>query len=136
MYYPQQTTQQTTLHCLTHCQHEHLSVQVLIEDFAACGGHKFLFDYLLYLERKGSDDAREAVRNMVFLISGLVTAGFHPSKDIGGGFYSTFPLQTMHVLIACFSVCMCVCVHACILSSLSPSLLPSPLPTLLFSLHS
>ena len=52
-------------------------VQVLIEDFAACGGHKFLFDYLLYLERKGGDDAREAVRNMVFLISGLVTAGFN-----------------------------------------------------------
>ena len=52
---------------------------MLIEDFAAHGGHKFLFDYLLYLERKGDGDAREAVRNMVFLISGLVTAGFHPS---------------------------------------------------------
>ena len=49
-------------------------------DFASHGGHKFLFDYLLYLERKGDDDAREAVRNMVFLISGLVTAGFHPGN--------------------------------------------------------
>lgn len=49
-------------------------------DFASHGGHKFLFDYLLYLERKGDDDAKEAVRNMVFLISGLVTAGFHPGN--------------------------------------------------------
>ena len=58
-----------------------VTLQVLIEDFAAHGGHKFLFDYLLYLERKGDDDAREAVRNMVFLISGLVTAGFHPGNE-------------------------------------------------------
>ena len=61
--------------------HHVMTLQILIEDFAANGGHKFLFDYLLYLERKGDDEAREAVRNMVFLISGLVTAGFHPGKN-------------------------------------------------------
>ena len=69
---------------------------MLIEDFAAHGGHKFLFDYLLYLERKGDGDAREAVRNMVFLISGLVTAGFHPS---------------VYESLYCFSYIKCVLVR-------------------------
>ena len=51
-------------------------MQVLLEDFSNCRGYKFLHDYLLYLERETSDEAREVLRNVVLLIQGLVMAGF------------------------------------------------------------
>ena len=64
-------------------------VQVLLEDFSNCRGYKFLHDYLLYLERKTSDEAREVLRNAVLLVQGLVMAGFltlEPTLTDGGPF--------------------------------------------------
>jgi len=34
--------------------------QVLLDDFSACGGYKFLLEYLLHLERKDTDEATNA----------------------------------------------------------------------------
>ena len=55
----------------------------------AYGGYKFLFEYLLHLERKGTDEAREAERNMILLMQNLVLAGFltlEPTLSDGGPF--------------------------------------------------
>ncbi len=72
-------------------------LQVLLEDFSCSGGYKLLYDYLLHLERMGTEDAREAERNMVLLISNnLVPAGFlnlEPTLNDGG------PLQDPHFVI-------------------------------------
>ena len=84
------------------------AVQVLVEDFATCGGHKFLFDYLLYLERKRTDDAWEAIHNMVFLISGLVTAGFSPGWYCN---YTKYIYTCMYVHTLYFGLCMYVHIY-------------------------
>ena len=58
-------------------------------NLSACGGCKFLFEYLLHLERKGMDEAREAERNMILLMHNLVLAGFltlEPTLSDGGPF--------------------------------------------------
>ena len=58
-------------------------------NLSACGGYKFLFEYLLRLERKGTDEAREAERNMILLMKNLVLAGFltlEPTLSDGGPF--------------------------------------------------
>ena len=64
-------------------------LQVLLEDFSNCRGYKFLHDYLLYLERKTSDENKEVLRNVVLLIQSLVMAGFlglEPATTDGGPF--------------------------------------------------
>ena len=56
-----------------------LSSQVLVDDFSSCGGYRFLYEYLLFLEKKEGEDpvnSKEAIRNMVLLISNLVCSGF------------------------------------------------------------
>ena len=59
-----------------------------MDDFSASGGYKLLFDYLLHLERMGTEDAQQAERNMVLLISNnLIPAGFlslEPTVNDGG----------------------------------------------------
>ena len=83
------------------------SLQVLLEDFSNCRGYKFLHDYLLYLERKTSDEAREVLRNVVLLIQGLVMAGFlslEPTITDGGpfqdpGFQIPAPLDPSNVAL-------------------------------------
>ena len=64
-------------------------LQVLLDDFSCCRGYKFLHDYLLYLERKSSDEIKEVLRNVVLLIQSLVMAGFltlEPTTTDGGPF--------------------------------------------------
>ena len=80
---------------------------MLLEDFSNCRGYKFLHDYLLYLERKTSDEAREVLRNVVLLIQGLVMAGFltlEPTITDGGpfqdpGFQIPAPLDPSIIII-------------------------------------
>jgi len=58
-------------------------------NLSACGGYKFLFEYLLHLERKGTDEAREAERSMILFMQNLVLAGFltlEPTLSDGGPF--------------------------------------------------
>lgn len=63
--------------------------RVLLEDFASGGGYVFLYDYLLYLEKKEGDEAREALRNVVLLVQSLTMCGFLdlvPALTDGGPF--------------------------------------------------
>lgn len=53
-----------------------LSVQMLIEDFSTSGGYEFLYKYLLMLEERENQEALDAQRNLVLLVSDLVTCGF------------------------------------------------------------
>ena len=62
---------------------------VILEDFASAGGYKFLYDYLLLLEKKDDGEAREALRNVVLLMQSLTMCGFldlAPSLTDGGPF--------------------------------------------------
>ena len=94
-------------------------VQVLLEDFSSCSGYKFLHDYLLYLERKTSDETREVLRNVVLLIQGLVMAGFltlEPTITDGGpfqdpGFQIPAPLDPS---MKCFVYWWCTCNAICV----------------------
>ena len=42
--------------------------QVILGDFASGGGYKFIYDYLLFLEGKNDEEAKEALRNVVLLV--------------------------------------------------------------------
>ena len=78
----------TYTHTHTHTR-THTHTQVLLDDFSSCGGYKFLFQYLLHLERMATDDARDAERNLVLLTSSLVLSGFlslEPTLNDGGPF--------------------------------------------------
>ncbi len=96
------------------CMSPPSSLQVLLEDFSCSGGYKLLYEYLLHLERTGTEDAREAERNMVLLISNnLVPAGFlslEPTLSDGG------PLQDPDFVIPVPQdggqyLCMCYIRH-------------------------
>ena len=63
--------------------------KVLLDDFSSCGGYKLLYEYLLYLEKKGTEEAREAERNLILLMQKLIFAGFvdlEPKLSDGGPF--------------------------------------------------
>ncbi|XP_071954048.1 WD repeat and FYVE domain-containing protein 3-like isoform X2 [Antedon mediterranea] len=58
---------------------------ILLDDFRTCQGYIFLADFVLRLEKMGSQEACEALRNLVFLISSLSLCGFNelrPSSAI------------------------------------------------------
>lgn len=62
---------------------------VILEDFASGGGYKFLYDYILLLERKKDEESKEALRNVVLLVQSLTMCGFLdlvPSLTDGGPF--------------------------------------------------
>ena len=62
---------------------------VILEDFASAGGYKFLYDYLLLLEKRDDDEAKEALRNVILLMQSLTMCGFldlAPSLTDGGPF--------------------------------------------------
>ena len=63
--------------------------QVILGDFASGGGYKFIYDYLLFLEGKSDEEAKEALRNVVLLVQSLTMCGFldlAPSLTDGGPF--------------------------------------------------
>ena len=85
-------------------------MQVLLDDFSNCRGYKFLHDYLLYLERKTDDEAREVLRNVILLIQSLVMSGFltlEPSITDGGPFQDPeFEVPTPLDPSMCFCLCL------------------------------
>ncbi|CAG0897177.1 unnamed protein product [Cyprideis torosa] len=54
--------------------------QVLLEDFRNCGGYTYLTDFLLRLEKDHSEEARDAVRNLVLIVASLSMCGFMELK--------------------------------------------------------
>ncbi|XP_077999760.1 WD repeat and FYVE domain-containing protein 3-like [Glandiceps talaboti] len=49
---------------------------VLLDDFRTCQGYIFLTDFLLRLEQMNTDEARDALRNLVLLVSSLTLCGY------------------------------------------------------------
>ena len=107
--------------------------QVILGDFASGGGYKFIYDYLLFLERKNDEEAKEALRNVVLLVQSLTMCGFldlAPSLTDGGPFQDEefeVPVPTGNGMVAlwcmllcvciipwCACVCLCVCVSVCV----------------------
>ena len=90
---------------------------ILLEDFASGGGYKFLYDYLLLLERKKSEEAKEALRSIVLLVQSLTMCGFLdlvPSLTDGGPFQDDdfeIPIPTGNGTVC---VRVCACVHVCV----------------------
>ncbi|XP_033108223.1 WD repeat and FYVE domain-containing protein 3-like isoform X3 [Anneissia japonica] len=50
---------------------------ILLDDFRTCQGYIFLADFVLRLEKMESQEASEALRNLIFLISSLSMCGFN-----------------------------------------------------------
>uniref|UniRef100_T1IYC2 Alfy-like armadillo-like repeat domain-containing protein n=1 Tax=Strigamia maritima TaxID=126957 RepID=T1IYC2_STRMM len=50
--------------------------QTLLDDFRACQGYIFVSEFLLRLEQDKNEEAKEALRNLVFLVASLTTCGF------------------------------------------------------------
>lgn len=87
---------------------------ILLEDFAAGGGYKFLYDYLLLLERQKGEEAKEALRSIVLLVQSLTMCGFLdlvPSLTDGGPFQDDdfeIPIPTGNGIVY---VCLCICLY-------------------------
>ncbi|KAK2144414.1 hypothetical protein LSH36_759g01017 [Paralvinella palmiformis] len=54
--------------------------QVLLDDFRTCQGYLFLTDFLLRMEKNESEEAIQALRNLVLLVGSLTTCGYMELK--------------------------------------------------------
>ncbi|XP_074647224.1 WD repeat and FYVE domain-containing protein 3-like [Tubulanus polymorphus] len=66
--------------------------QVLLDDFRACQGYIFLSEFLLRLEQDTSEEAKQALRNLVLLVGSLTTCGFIELKPSSASTGSLFQL--------------------------------------------
>ncbi|XP_072921340.1 WD repeat and FYVE domain-containing protein 3 isoform X1 [Hemitrygon akajei] len=57
--------------------------QVLLDDFRSCQGYQFLCDLLLKLEQTKEPDAKEALKDLVHLVTSLTTYGINELRLTG-----------------------------------------------------
>ncbi|KAG7173359.1 WD repeat and FYVE domain-containing protein 3-like [Homarus americanus] len=67
--------------------------QTLLDDFRSSQGYAFLAEFLLRLEADTSDESREALRNLVLLVSSLSYCGYIELKPSSASIGSLFHLQ-------------------------------------------
>ncbi|KFM56664.1 WD repeat and FYVE domain-containing protein 3, partial [Stegodyphus mimosarum] len=74
--------------------------QIILDDFRTCQGYIFLSEFLLRLEQNTSEEACEALRNIVLLIASLTSCGYielKPSHASTGSLYSLPGFQIPHL---------------------------------------
>lgn len=57
--------------------------QILLDDFKACSGYKIIIDFALRLEKETSDEARNALKTLFFVLEEFIAAGFNELRPSG-----------------------------------------------------
>ncbi|XP_042903173.1 WD repeat and FYVE domain-containing protein 3 isoform X2 [Parasteatoda tepidariorum] len=73
--------------------------QMILDDFRTCQGYIFLSEFLLRLEQNTSEEACEALRNIVLLIASLTSCGYielKPSQASTGSLFTLPGFQIPH----------------------------------------
>jgi len=55
----------------------------LLDDFKACSGYKIIGDFALRLEKETSDEAKNALKTLFFVLEEFIAAGFNELKPSG-----------------------------------------------------
>ncbi|ESN92292.1 hypothetical protein HELRODRAFT_194319 [Helobdella robusta] len=50
--------------------------QMILDDFRTCNGYNYLTEFLLSTEKMGSEEAMQALRNLILLVGSLCSCGF------------------------------------------------------------
>ncbi|CAH1794598.1 unnamed protein product [Owenia fusiformis] len=66
--------------------------QILVDDFRSCQGYIYLSDFLLRMENDLSEEAKQALRNLVLLVGSLTTCGFIEIKPSSASTGSLFQM--------------------------------------------